>query len=222
MNPLRDDKAPYAIALLLGAFGWHATQISKEVRESKTIVFTVSQIPDENRESILLENVTNKDFIQQLRFEISCPKMSACIDENRANFDSVGAIRVKPIFDYTPQFVDLQVSLPPGAGVNIDVFRKQNGPFPDLKYTPGKALIEDGNLHCESNDAACKVQTKDNRSLDVLVIDGRSWRGWLVNNYLEVVVVTFAAVCLLLLISFMSMLFRREPAPVVAKRRPKV
>jgi hypothetical protein len=184
MNPLKDDKAPYALALLFGAFGWHVSQITEEIKQASTVSYSVYQFDDIDTQVVRLENLSDDKYISSLRFEFACLEDEKCFAEDsiEARDDGPVMIELDPVVMDREAVINLY--LPPSAAIFVIQRRIRDTKFPILKYSPGREAKE-----------------------GIFYVSGKSWRVLITKNYLSLIALSLIMITLIIFSTLLSIMF---------------
>lgn len=191
LSPLRDDKAPFAIALLLGAFGWHITQITNEVKAARSVAYEVDESPATDIQRIHLQNISSDIYLRDLNFELNCPDAAPCIDPESVSVKAVQPVVIRQNITADPVDTVIKTYLPASSSLWIESRRVKGARFPVFHYTP----------------------TPEQES-GISLLKSTSWRVFLVRYYLEIILLSFAGIiAILAFVSYMLFMSARGPKP---------
>lgn len=203
MNPFKDDKAPYVVALLLGALGWHASQITDQIREARSVSYDVNDDGPQALQTIHLENISSDKYLSDLDFEVNCQFDEECIDTKQISAKAVAPTVIEPKVKVSPTDAGFSLYLPANSAIDIVVGVRAGQHFPRFHYTP-KPGLQDG----------------------IVLLPANSWRVFVAKNYLKIITYSFIMIAAVLLLAlYFSMVAEPSGATtqkgVRRNRKPK-
>lgn len=206
MNIFKSDTAPYAFGLLLTVLGWHVSQFVTEITQTQAVSYSV-RVDSETREIVAeIRNVSRTKSLTNATFSLSCRGGAHCLTPleppepgSDPEYGTIrtfppNAVQPVPVAD-EPHRVAFRSTVAAGGRYAI-VARAARADAPiDFYYVPDPA-----------------------NPLDIFIYRRNTVTGFLVENYLRVLVVSFV-LCLLALLASIVLSVRRgkEKAPVPAK-----
>lgn len=188
---LHDDKAPFAIALLFGAFGWHITQITNEVKAARSVSYQVISNPETDTQRIHLQNISSDIYLRDLNFELNCPNAAPCIDPETVSVKAVAPVVIRQNIAADSVDTVIKTYLPASSALWIESKRIKGAKFPEFHYTP----------------------TPEQES-GISLLKSTSWRVFLVRYYLEIILSSFMIIIAILgMVSYMLFMGSRVPKP---------
>ena len=201
MNIFKSDKAPYIFGLLLTVLGWHVSQFVREITSTQAVSYSVTIDPQTREVIAEIRNVSRTKSLINATFSLACRSGAHCLvpieTPEPGSPPEYGAIRTYPPNAVQPTTVTNQPhgvsfrSTVAAGGVYAIVARVNAADAPlDFYYLP---------------DAA--------RPLDIFIYRRSTVTGFLVENYLRVLVGSFV-ICLIatLLSIWYSMKLARSEA----------
>ena len=176
MNPLKDDKAPYALALLFGAFGWHVGQITDQIKQANTVSYTSYRFDDVATQVIRLENLSDDKYISNLRFEFNCQEDEECIDPGSILAKEEGPVLIEFNHESTKTDSVMNFYLPPASSIFIVHRNQPNTRYPSFKYSPDKS-----------------------EKTGIFYVSSNSWRVMIAKNYLKLIALSLIMITLIIL-----------------------
>lgn len=188
MNIFKSDKAPYAFGLLLTVLGWHVSQFVTEITRTQAVSYSVRIDPVTREVVAEIRNVSRTKSLRNAIFSISCRGGARClvpIDPEPGTVADYGTIR----------------TFPPNA-VRLDrvVNQPHSVAFRSTVAAGGRYAIV---ARATSPNAPIDFYylPDANGPLDIFIYRRNTVTGFLVENYLRVLVVSFALCLAALLLS---------------------
>lgn len=184
MNIFKSDKAPYIFGLLLTILGWHVSQFVREITGTQAVSYSVTIDPQTHEVVAEIRNVSRTKSLTNATFSLTCRRAAHCLVPIETPEPGIppeyGAIRTYPPNAVQPTTVTNQPhgvsfrSTIAAGGVYAIVARAATADAPiDFYYLP---------------DA--------DRPLDIFIYRRSTVTGFLVENYLRVLVGSFV-LCLI-------------------------
>ncbi len=213
MDLLRSSSAPFVIAALLSILGWHIGTLTKDIRDTRSVVYQVEDRDPDGLGSItaVITNVSKSQMLEQANFALVCEDLDPCLDYDTRNVvifpptadDSLHLSGDQPMLGFT-------VDLAAGGRIGVTVKRKTAANVKFLFFPKGLPFAElsaaegGGDVAVPPGAGATKPGTKD-----VYVLNGDTLRGWVVLHYFNIVLGSFFLVLAVFVFGTLAIGIRR-------------
>ena len=205
MNIFKSDKAPYIFGLLLTVLGWHVSQFVTEITRTQAVSYSVRIDPGTREVVAEIRNVSRTKSLINATFSLSCRGGANCL---------VPIETPEPGSD--PEYGTIR-TFPPNGVQPTPVTDEPHGvAFRGTVAAGGRYAIVARAARTDAPINFYYVPDPD-RPLDIFIYRRNTVTGFLVENYLRLLVVSFALCLLALLASIVFTVRRgRGDAPVPA------
>jgi hypothetical protein len=242
MELLRSASAPFVIAALLSVLGWHIGTLTEEIRETRSVVYEVVDLGEGDTITAVVTNVSKSEMLVGAKFALVCKDVKRCLDYETKGVELFPPTADDSIsLDGNDRILAFTVDLAAGGRIGVSAKRRtadqvsfyffpQKLPFeddepaddeaasaPDGSTEPGSEMSAAEAVD-EAGSAAAAGETEavaESNTKDIFVLDGDTWRGWVVLNYFDIVLTSFFLVLVALIFGIVSLGSRRSDSPRV-------
>jgi hypothetical protein len=188
MDILRHDKAPYIVALLVSVLGWHIAQLTDDIRSTRSVLYTIETDVKSRQITALVHNVSKTHSLKQARFSLACLPGQACLMPNTQRLNVYPPNGAMAGIESDPTAVTITATMPADGRIDFGATLSRDGSLPKFVFVPDEENV-----------------------IDIYVFEGGGIRGFLVENYFSIILISFLLLLALLLL-IMGALLRRRPA----------
>ena len=183
----------YIVGLLATLLGWHLSELADDIRSTRAVSYRIER-PEPGRIVAEVHNVSKTRSLVEVDFALACPGRDPCVapDTHRVEVHPPNAPGATTIHS-GPRAVLITTTLAAGGRLEFGAALSDKGVAPRFLFVPS-----------ETNP------------LDIYVFDAASPRGFVVENYFEIILASFA----LLSIAFVALLVRASWPKGGARRQP--
>lgn len=211
MDIFKSEKAPYILGLLVTVISWHVSQLVNEITQTRAVSYSVSINPKTHDVVAKIRNVSRTKSLVNAQFQLACEEGSDCLVPIRT--PEAGEVpvygEVRPI---PPNFVRARPVGNAARGVSFVSTVAAGGGYDIAARLVGR-----------NSRVQFYFLPDPENPLDIYIYNRNSMLGFLVQNYLLILVISCLA-CLLLLVIFLgrSIVLSLRPAAPTPALAPEV
>ncbi len=213
MDLLRSSSAPFVIAALLSVLGWHIGTLTKDIRDTRSVVY---QVRDSGKAGATINttitNVSKSEMLENASFALVCENLEPCLD-----YDSRDVVLFPPtatdsgILSGDSPILGIKVDLAAGGKIGVSVKRATAHKVYFLFFPKGLPIADESEAGEPGAQPAAAPAAAGGKSgtEDIYVLDGGTPRGWVVLNYFNIVLASFFGVLILFVFGTIAIGLRR-------------
>lgn len=198
LDVFKSDKAPYVLGLLVTVIGWHVSQFVSEIQRTQAVSYSLSIDPETREVVAEIRNVSRTKSLINATFSLACRGGAHCL-----------APLEPPEPGETPDYGRIR-SFPPNS---VHPAPRYNEPsaitFTSTVAAGGRYAIIGRAARADAPIEFYYVPDS-NRPLDIFIYRRNTVTGFLVENYLRMLVISFL-LCLAALIFSIILSYRAAP-----------
>jgi hypothetical protein len=212
MDLLRSSSAPFVIAALLSVLGWHIGTLTKDIRDTRSVVYQVRDTGKAGATiNTIITNVSKSEMLENASFALVCENLEPCLD-----YDSRDVVLFPPtatdsgILSGDSPILGIKVDLAAGGRIGVSVKRATAHKVFFLFFPKGLPIAEESEAAAPAGGPpAAGAGRGQSGTEDIYVLDGGTPRGWVVLNYFNIVLASFFGVLILFVFGTITIGLRR-------------
>ena len=208
MDLLRSSSAPFVIAALLSILGWHIGTLTKDIRDTRSVVYEVND-RSKGTISAVVTNVSKSQLLEGATFALVCDDLDPCLDFGSRSvvlFPPTATDSISLSGDDT--VLGFKVDLAAGGRIGVSARRKTNADVHFFFFPKGLPFEEEEEL-LEGEVPPHAADANKTNAKDIYVLDGGTWRGWVVLNYFNLVLASFFVVLMVFVLGTLALGLKR-------------
>jgi hypothetical protein len=211
MDLLRSSSAPFLIAALLSVLGWHIGTLTRDIRDTRSVVY---QVNDTGKAGATIDavvtNVSKSEMLEEAAFALVCDNVEPCLD-----YDTRDVLLFPPtatdsrILSGEDSILGMTVDLAAGGRIGFSAKRRTADKVHFLFFPRGLPIVEESETDEPDAAPAARPAARQSGTEDIYVLDGGTWRGWVVLNYFNIVLASFFGVLILFVFGTIAIGLRR-------------